>query len=139
MSLLIEIFMIAALNGRWVILQDWSQCTVACGGGKQYLQRMCVPPQNGGKPCDGETILSKDCNIMPCPNVIQREAESAANPTMIKMQKLWSRPQRYEVCIIKEGDMDMLFSDEEYAFPPRFPVRVILNNRTLSIFTTPVR
>ena len=100
---------------------------------------MCVPPQNGGKPCDGELILSKDCNVLPCPNVIEHESEGEANPTMLKMQKLWTRPQRYEVCIIKEGDMDMLLDDGDYAYPPRFPVRVILNNRTLSVFTTPVQ
>lgn len=97
-----------------------------------------MPPQNGGRPCDGETILEKDCNMQPCPNVIKHESEGAANPTMLKMQKLWSRPQRYEVCVIKEGDMDMLFEEGSFAVPPRFPVRVILNNRTLSIFTTPV-
>ena len=87
----------ARVDGRWVILQDWSQCTQACGGGKQYLQRMCVPPQNGGNPCDGETLLVKECNTNPCPNVINSVTEAPANPTTIKMQKLSSRPLRYEV------------------------------------------
>lgn len=85
------------VDGRWVILQDWSQCSQACGGGKQFLQRMCVPPQNGGNNCEGEPLLVKDCNSQPCPMVINSETEAPANPTTIKMQQLSSRPLRYEV------------------------------------------
>jgi len=44
-------------DGKWVILKSWSGCTLGCGGGKSYLQRMCVPPENAGKPCEGEPIL----------------------------------------------------------------------------------
>lgn len=40
-------------DGAWVVLQDWTECTLACGGGKNYLHRMCVPPVGGGKPCMG--------------------------------------------------------------------------------------
>ena len=87
----------AKIGGKWVILQDWSQCTQVCGGGKQYLQRMCVPPQNGGTPCEGEPIMIKLCNPQPCPNVITTEKETAANPTIIKMLALSSRPLRNEV------------------------------------------
>ena len=89
------------IDGRWVVLQDWSQCTQACGGGKQYLQRMCVPPQNGGLPCDGDTLLVKSCNEQQCPNVITTEKEGPANPTVMKMQQISSRPLRYEVYFIK--------------------------------------
>jgi hypothetical protein len=56
-------------DGYWIVLQMWSQCTLKCGGGKSFLQRMCVPPKDGGKPCEGEAILSKDCNKQPCPGV----------------------------------------------------------------------
>lgn len=125
------------VDGRWVILQDWSQCTQICGGGKQYLQRMCVPPTNGGIPCDGETIMVKDCNTQACPNVIETEKEGAANPTTIKMQQLSSRPLRYEICVVREGDLDLGIEDQGFAMMPKFPVRVILNNKTLSIFSTP--
>jgi len=78
------------VDGRWVILQDWSQCSLICGGGKQYLQRMCVPPQNGGLPCDGEALLDKDCNTQACPNMIEIQKQGPANPTTIKMQRLYS-------------------------------------------------
>jgi len=85
------------IDGKWVILQDWSQCTQICGGGRQYLQRLCVPPQNGGMPCDGEAILTKECNTQPCPTVISTQKEAPANPTVIKMMPLSSRPLNYEV------------------------------------------
>ena len=38
-------------DGEWVTLKNWSGCTLACGGGKSYLHRMCIPPRNGGLPC----------------------------------------------------------------------------------------
>jgi len=125
------------IDGRWVILQDWSQCTQICGGGKQYLQRMCVPPQNGGIPCDGDTMLVKDCNTQVCPNVIETTKEGPANPTSIKMQQLSSRPLRYEICVVREGDLDLGITDQGFAAMPKYPVRVILNNKTISIFSTP--
>jgi len=125
------------IDGRWVILQDWSQCSRICGGGKQYLQRMCMPPQNGGFPCDGDTMLDKDCNTQACPNIIEIQKRGFANPTTIKMQQLSSRPLRYEICVVKEGDFYLGIEDQGFAVMPKYPIRVILNNETISIFTTP--
>jgi hypothetical protein len=53
-------------NGRWIILQNWSQCSLKCGGGKSTLHRFCIPPIGGGLPCEGESIIHKDCNTQPC-------------------------------------------------------------------------
>ena len=50
------------VDGYWNVIQSWSQCTLKCGGGKSFLQRICVSPKNGGKNCEGESIISKDCN-----------------------------------------------------------------------------
>lgn len=94
----------AKIDGKWVILQDWSQCSQICGGGRQYLQRMCLPPQNGGVPCDGESLLSRECNTQACPNVVTTERQVAANPTTIKMMPLSDRPLRYEVIIINNNN-----------------------------------
>jgi len=41
------------IDGYWVVKQDWSSCTLACGGGTQTLHRECIPPLTGGKPCAG--------------------------------------------------------------------------------------
>jgi hypothetical protein len=57
-------------NGKWIILQDWSECSLKCGGGTTVLHRFCVPPEGDGKPCEGDAILIKKCNTHPCRIVI---------------------------------------------------------------------
>jgi len=54
-------------DGYFILLQDWSQCTLKCGGGKSYQHWMCVPPKKGGRACQGKPIRSKNCNTQPCP------------------------------------------------------------------------
>jgi len=138
-------------DGYWIILQNWSQCTLKCGGGKSYLQRMCVPPKNGGKPCEGKPIIEKDCNRQPCPKVEGTKMKNTNNTQtlkpIVKIMPFSTRPQRYTKCVIKEGDMmytkdlnqkDQLTthmgekpSDMETV---QVPVRVVLNNRTVTLF-----
>jgi len=138
-------------DGYWIVLQTWSQCTLKCGGGKSYLQRMCVPPKKGGKPCAGKGIIDKDCNIQPCPKVEATIMQNTNNTQLlkpiVKIMPFSTRPQRYSKCVIKEGDMmyekdlsekDQLTSNMG-AKPSdmdsvQIPVRVVMNNRTLSIF-----
>ena len=138
-------------DGYWIILQNWSQCTLKCGGGKSYLQRMCVPPKIGGKPCEGKSIIEKDCNKQPCPRVEGISEKNRTNSQtlkpIVKIMPFSTRPQRYTKCVIKEGDMmytkdlnqkDHLTSnmgekpsDMETV---QVPVRVVLNNRTVTLF-----
>jgi hypothetical protein len=139
-------------DGYWITLQDWSMCTLKCGGGKSYLQRMCVPPKEGGKPCIGEAILSKDCNKVPCPNYQNKSKDSDSLEQkvlkpIVKIMPFSSRPQRYSKCVIKESDMMYTKSMNKKDFTTteikvdrnseatvQVPVRVIMNNRTLTIF-----
>jgi hypothetical protein len=53
-------------DGRWIILQSWSECSLKCGGGTTVLHRFCIPPIGNGKPCEGESIIKKPCNVEPC-------------------------------------------------------------------------
>jgi hypothetical protein len=53
-------------DGRWIILQSWSDCSLKCGGGTTVLHRFCIPPIGNGKPCQGESIIKKPCNVEPC-------------------------------------------------------------------------
>lgn len=55
----------------------------------------------------------------------------------MKFHRISDRPQRYEVCVVKEGDLDLLLEMPGYDRSPRFPVRVVLNNKTITVFTTP--
>lgn len=143
----------ALIDGYWVVLQEWTQCTLKCGGGKSYLQRMCVPPKEGGKPCVGEAVLSKDCNKQPCPGAIPNNGkpgdtvEQKVNKPIVKIMPFSSRPQRYTKCVIKESDMmytkQLGKMDATNVNVPKnkdttetiqVPVRVIMNNRTLTIY-----
>ncbi len=92
-------------DGVWKTLQDWSQCTVVCGGGTQTYQRICIPPLNGGKECEGEPIQTRPCNEAPCELPAEKPT---VLPPKIKLQKTTNRMQRYEPCIINEGDVDVV-------------------------------
>ncbi len=140
-------------DGYWIVLQDWSQCDRACGGGSSTLHRMCVPPKNGGKNCEGDAIVTKQCNPKPCPEVKStKELNESKNTTtlqpIIKVLQFSSRPQRYTKCVIKEADLMMHTNPKiiELINNPNFlgketnenleiPTRVVMNNRTFTIFS----
>lgn len=143
-------------DGYWITLQDWTQCSLKCGGGTSTLQRMCVPPKNGGAPCEGPLIMTKPCNTQPCPNMMSSNGLDIMNSNgnnstvvmkpVVKVMPFSSRPQRYTKCVIKESDL-MLSKDnnnEAQSNNPlinsktlpkmQIPVRVVMNNQTVSIF-----
>ena len=127
-------------DGVWVVLQDWTECSLQCGTGKSYLQRICVPPKNGGKPCEGQSVLEVDCNTKPCLREVSEEVkqintEIIAEPIYKQVQFL-ERPQRYEKCIIKESDLLMNVENTANPFSnsTMIPVRVVMNNRTITAY-----
>jgi hypothetical protein len=143
-------------DGYWIPIQTWSQCNLKCGGGTSTFQRMCVPPKAGGKDCEGDAIITKVCNTQPCPGVsgsgqklLDNENVTVKNPIM-KSLPFSEKPQRYIKCKIKESDLfvhlevkDKMF-DLQSIFKRKemkdqkkveFPVRTIMNNQTVSIYT----
>lgn len=128
-------------DGVWIMLQDWTQCTLKCGGGLSYYQRLCNPPKSGGAPCVGEATLTKPCNTQPCPTFQnsqedqKKKADSILKP-IIKVMQYSQRPQRYSKCIVKESDLLMTNTTDlsKTTNEIQIPVRVVLNNRTLSAF-----
>lgn len=84
----------------------------------------------------GEAVITKPCNESPCPPPPDTSGEEVESlPMKVKMQRVSYRPQRFETCIIKEGDLDMVRDDlGNFERPVRVPVRVVLNNMTLSVF-----
>ena len=142
------------LDGYWLTLQEWSQCSKKCDTGTSTFQRMCIPPKRGGKPCHGEAILVKPCNPQPCPKIKKTTEELKDKNTevlkpIVKIMPFTNHPQRYSLCKIKESDM-MIFDDgtdpikqNEPLFRGknieaiggiRIPSRVVMNTLTLSIF-----
>merc|ERR1712096_160949 len=125
-------------DGTWVMLQAWSSCTLACGGGTMTMQRMCIPPVSGGKPCVGPSTQIRPCNMQSCPPMSpELPLPDKTLPTKIKIRPISNRLQRFEICIVKEGDMEMVM-EELTQFPrtPKIPIHVILNNRTISGFAS---
>lgn len=54
---------------------------------------------------------------------------------IVKNLVVSKRPQREEPCVIKESDLELLRDDlVGFSKPPKLPVRVIMNNSTISIF-----
>ena len=131
-------------DGYWVVLSDWSQCSLKCGGGESLLQRMCVPPKNGGLPCEGDAILRRKCNLEPCPNpkAFNAKPSKYSNTTMImkpsvKVMPFSSRPQRYSKCVIKEADLMYTLQTKdqnEKDVKLQIPTRVVMNNKTISAY-----
>jgi hypothetical protein len=142
-------------DGYWIVLQDWSQCNKKCDGGISTLHRLCIPPHNAGKPCEGEAVMTKPCNIHPCPKVNGNDANGkklleAEKPVtlkpIIKVMRYSNRPQRYHKCIIKESDLMLtrdveeeqsnidLLTGQKKTRPVQVPVRAIMNNRTISFY-----
>jgi hypothetical protein len=140
----------STLDGYWVLLQDWTQCTLKCGGGLQYQQLMCVPPKTGGKNCEGPNIRTRPCNVQPCPqavtlkgpaiNPLDASSNKADNNTLapiVKMMAISKRPQRYDKCFIKESDVLVEKDDEStksMSIKPRIPARLVLNDKTINAY-----
>ncbi len=139
----------AKVDGRWVVLQDWTQCSLSCGGGIQTLQLMCHPPQNGGKPCTGAAIRTRPCNPQPCPVVQAAKAPIKFEKPIVKMMPLTNRPTRYDKCHLKESDIfavikpqginlvEQLNLDPNYIMSDqceKIPSRVVMTNKSISVY-----
>ncbi len=105
---------------------------------------MCIPPQNGGKNCEGEPVIKRPCNNQPCPSNNKQTETNTLKP-IIKIMQFSNRPQRYTKCVIKESDLMMSNSPKVQDLTgsqminskdiPQIPVRAIMNNRTITLFT----
>ncbi len=149
-----------AKEPTWIAITPWSDCSKTCGGGKSYLQRICIVPKTSKKHCSGERIIRKDCNLSPCEVTNKNysnfnNTENSKNSTILysnrnsikeisiskspinKIPPLSKKLLRYERCIIKEGDL-ALFINDGYLKGTKIPVRVILNNRTLTVYSSDV-
>jgi hypothetical protein len=130
-------------DGYWVVLKDWSTCSKACGGGIQTLQLSCIPPKINGKPCFGPDIRTRSCNTNQCPIVSDEEGKESEVksekklPVIVKAMSISKRKNRYDKCYLKESDALMVKDDEStrsLVIKPKIPVRVVLNDKTFTIY-----
>ncbi len=129
-------------DGYWVLLQDWSECSVKCGGGTQEQQWICVPPRNKGKPCMGDNIRERKCNPQSCPEVTIQGPSIPQNPNHVNLAPIYKalpyskRPQQYIKCFIKENDILYLTKeyDPELKKETKVPGRIVMNTQTISVF-----
>jgi len=126
-------------DGYWILLQDWTTCSLNCGGGTSYQHWMCVPPKKGGKACSGKPIRTRSCNTQKCPeiNTLLRLTNGTVTSTgklIVKSGPFSSRPQRYSKCLIKDNDAFMITHNQKTREQSRMPVRIVMNNKTLTVF-----
>ena len=58
------------VDGGFGVWDDWTPCTVSCGGGDQTRSRACdsPAPAYGGNECEGDTVMCQRCNMEACPS-----------------------------------------------------------------------
>ena len=131
------------LDGYLVLINDWTQCTLKCGGGYSYQQWRCIPPKPKGKACQGKLIRMKKCNMNKCPNVgafgdSSNDSKDTIHVTakpIIKSLPVSTRPQQYVKCLIRENDVMYKSKDSETGQAVKIPSRLIMNTRTVSLFS----
>ena len=133
------------------------------------MQRICIVPKTSKSHCEGDRILTKECNMDPCPsnelnindkqnisnsnnqkgnftNISNDKKEeindkiknkSVLNPPEIKFMPISKRPNSYERCIKKEGDLAIYINDG-YMKGSKIPARVLLNKKTLTVYSSDV-
>jgi hypothetical protein len=126
-------------DGYWILLQDWTTCSLKCGGGLSYQQWMCVPPKKGGRKCIGKPVRTRPCNSQPCP--ITKTIDFTKNKVLtpiIKSMPFSLRPQNYIKCHIKENDVFYMLNinngneSENKSF--KRPARLVMNTHTITVF-----
>ena len=57
------------VDGGYSVWSDWSECSVACGGGTQSRYRTCTnpAPAHGGADCSGPASETRTCRQNDCP------------------------------------------------------------------------
>jgi len=61
----------ALLKSKYILVWDswnnWTECDVSCGGGKQKRSRNCKNGSPGDSGCLGKAVDTLDCNTQSCP------------------------------------------------------------------------
>ena len=69
-------FFFGTVDGGYTSWEDWTDCSVSCGGGIRTRNRTCTDPEPGpnGQNCLdqglGNPEEQEDCNTLNCPGII---------------------------------------------------------------------
>merc|ERR1711970_923500 len=57
------------VNGGFTDWSSWGECSEPCGEGMRSKTRTCTnpAPEHGGNPCDGDKMVTEECNVHACP------------------------------------------------------------------------
>lgn len=130
------------LDGYLILLNDWTQCTMKCGGGESFQQWQCIPPKTGGHQCVGELVRKKPCNLDPCPGVTSKKegkGEEVVEKTLtgtpiFRSMPFIERPQQNVDCVIRESDVFYDIYNEKLNKTLKLPGRLLMNTDTISLF-----
>lgn len=137
------------LDGYLILINDWSGCTLKCGGGESFQQWRCIPPKKGGRPCTGELIRKRSCNNNKCPQVSlidNNSSNSSGNGNdkngneeldikpIFKSLPFFDRPRQNIDCVIKEDDILFETKDDESGLMIKRPGRLLMNEKSVSVF-----
>ncbi len=126
-------------DGYWIKIQDWTSCSLKCGGGWSYQQWRCIPPRNGGQPCQGDAIRKKACNLNKCPDAeislkLAHKTKPKVKTPIIKTGVYFSKLKRTSKCLIKEDAGYLSTFDPETKLTNKLPIRLVMNNYTVSLY-----
>lgn len=90
--------LIKVSEGQWEYLGTWTKCSKACGGGIRTINRRCI-----GGACQGEAVLSEDCNTMVC------QTMTGSDPN--KMEISVFEREVFDECKLLEGNLVMMLGN----------------------------
>ena len=125
-----------SLDGGWSDFGEWSECSVpTCRGGTQTRTRTCTNPvpNRGGADCQGQSIETKDCNFLFCPNwikvrrVVKIPYDLETTPLLIKTDSTVGSEDaiRVKFYTAEEGNAGSMRLNFEY--PPRYKIAYCAN------------
>ena len=152
-------------DGYWVIKKDWTECTLKCDGGKQFQHLLCIASKGNGKPCEGEPVLVRPCNLRPCPKEISQDFflsnstveffdfasllgnfknlgnDKIKREVVFKYIPISNKPIQFDKCHLKESDALWLsdeLNNDYYTNSPKIPTRLVMNENAISLYTDEV-
>ena len=68
---IVVLYVLFPVHGSWSIWSAWTPCSKTCDIGFEKRVRDCTNPApvNGGKPCKGVPIETKQCCVQLCPGL----------------------------------------------------------------------